>query len=248
MKSQILKISPKLKKVINDSYSKKTLEKLSSFNETSKLYIYSKIKSELKLENYLLFFSNFKMIQLFTKFRVSDHSLEIESGRYKNITREERICKNCNLNEIGDEYHFFLKCTANHSLRNNLFNKIILNKPDFIEEIPLNKIMFLLNSNSELFAEVGDFIKQSTELQIGGPCRSKVWHVKNIMLVNRIYFVYPILWSNCNFLCFLCFVCLYLYLLDPHGCIMQIKNYYYYKKKTIVKFIGSRTRAYLSLT
>ena len=105
------------------------------------------------------------MRQLFTKFRVSDHSLEIESGRYKNITREERKCKNCNLNEIGDEYHFFLKCTANHSLRNNLFNKIILNKPDFIEEIPLNKIIFLLNANSELLAEVGDFIKQSTELQ-----------------------------------------------------------------------------------
>jgi histone deacetylase complex regulatory component SIN3 len=106
------------------------------------------------------------MRQLFTKFRVSGHSLEIESGRYKNITREERICKKCNLNEIGDidEYHFFLKCTANHSLRNNLFNKIILNKPDFIEEIPLNKIFFLLNANSELLTEVGDFIKQSTEL------------------------------------------------------------------------------------
>jgi hypothetical protein len=105
------------------------------------------------------------MRQLFTKFRVSDHSLEMETGRYKNITREERICKKYNLNEIGDEYHFFLKCTANHYLRNNLFNKIILNKPDFIEEIPLNKIIFLLNANSELLAEVGDFIKQSTELQ-----------------------------------------------------------------------------------
>jgi hypothetical protein len=94
---------------------KKTLEKLSSVNETSKLYIYSKIKSELKLQNYLLFFSNLKMRQLFTKFRVIDHSLEIESGRYENIAREERICTNCIINEIGDEYHFFLKCTANHS-------------------------------------------------------------------------------------------------------------------------------------
>ena len=55
--------------------------------------------------------------------------------------------------------------TANHSLRNNLFNKMILNKPDFIEEIPLNKITFLLNANSEILAELGDFIKQSTELQ-----------------------------------------------------------------------------------
>ena len=105
------------------------------------------------------------MRQLFTKFRVSDHSLEIESGRYKNITREEGKCKNCILNEIGDEYHFFLKCTANHSLRNNLFNTIILNKPDFIEEIPLNKIEKMLDAHCELLAEVGDFIKQSTELQ-----------------------------------------------------------------------------------
>jgi hypothetical protein len=159
---------------------------------------------------------------------VSDHSLEIETGRYKTITREEIICKNCNLNEIGDEYHFFWKCTANHSLRSNLFKNIILNKPDFIEEIPLNKFFFLLNANSEPLAEIGDFIKQSTELQKWGPCRAKVWHVKNIMIVNRIYFVYPIISSNCNFLCFLCFVCLYLYLLDPHGCIMQIKNYIWY--------------------
>ena len=47
-----IKHSPKknIKKVINDSYSKKMWEKLSSFNETSKLYIYSKIKSELNLK------------------------------------------------------------------------------------------------------------------------------------------------------------------------------------------------------
>jgi hypothetical protein len=43
-------------------------------------------------------------------------------------------------------------------------NKIILNKPEFIEDIPLNKIIFLLNANSQLLAEAGDFIKQSTEL------------------------------------------------------------------------------------
>jgi hypothetical protein len=54
----------------------------------------------------------------------------------------------------------FINC-----LRNNLFNKIILNKPDFIEEIPLNIIKILLDANSELLAEIGDFIKQSTELQ-----------------------------------------------------------------------------------
>ena len=52
--------------------------------------------------------------------------------------------------------------------------QIQTNKPDFIEEIPLNKIKYLLNANSELLAEVGDFINQSTELQKRGPCRLKV--------------------------------------------------------------------------
>jgi hypothetical protein len=38
----------------------------------------------------------------------------------------------------------------------------------------------LLNANSELLAEVGDFIKQSTELQKWGPCRSKVHDMRKI--------------------------------------------------------------------
>ena len=84
----------------------------------------------------------YRHFKLFTKLRVSDHRLEIEKGTYTNITREERIFQKCNLNEIGDEYHLFFKCTANHSLRNNLVNKILLNKSAFIEGIPLNKIFF----------------------------------------------------------------------------------------------------------
>jgi hypothetical protein len=80
-------LKEKNKIVINDSYSNKTLEKLSSFNETSKLYTYRKIKSQSKLENYLLFFSNFKMRRLFAKFRLCAHSLEIDSGRYKKINK-----------------------------------------------------------------------------------------------------------------------------------------------------------------
>jgi hypothetical protein len=78
--------------------------------------------------------------------------------------------------------------------------------------------LYLPDSISKLWPlTLINFVKQSTELQKWGPCRSKVWHVKNVMLVNRIYFVYSILWSNCNFQCFICFVCLYLYLylLDP---------------------------------
>ena len=39
---------------------------------------------------------------------MSDHILEIERGRYKNIKREERLCQHCCLNKIDDEEHFNL--------------------------------------------------------------------------------------------------------------------------------------------
>ena len=34
----------------------------------------------------------------------------IEHDRYANIERDVRFCKLCNLREIGDEFHYLLKC------------------------------------------------------------------------------------------------------------------------------------------
>ena len=53
-----------------------------------------------------------------TKMRISCHLLTIESGRYKKIPRVERLCPLCNRSEIGDEFHYLLKCT--HSSLSNI--------------------------------------------------------------------------------------------------------------------------------
>jgi hypothetical protein len=49
----------------------------------SKLFLYSKLKTDIKLEDYLKLTKKFNNRQLLTKFRTSDHPLEIELGRYK---------------------------------------------------------------------------------------------------------------------------------------------------------------------
>jgi hypothetical protein len=51
---------------------------------------------------------NKAIMSIFTKFRISDHSLEIEKGRYNKTPCEERLCENCGV--IEDETHFILKC------------------------------------------------------------------------------------------------------------------------------------------
>ena len=82
----------------------------------TRLHFYKKIKDEFKMENYLemLNFENRKEI---AKIRCSDHCLNIEKGRHKNIPRADRICKLCDKNEIETEEHFLLECNKYAFLR-----------------------------------------------------------------------------------------------------------------------------------
>ena len=61
---------------------------------------------------------NFENRKATTKIRCSDHCLEIEKGRHKNIPRVERICKVCDKSEIETEEHFLQKCKKYDPLRN----------------------------------------------------------------------------------------------------------------------------------
>ena len=70
-----------------------------------------KKKNEVRFESYLDLIKNVKKRVAVTKMRISCHLLPIESGRYKKIPRVERLCPLCNRSEIGDEFHYLLKCT-----------------------------------------------------------------------------------------------------------------------------------------
>ena len=74
---KIAKISIKkiLKKSIYEHYEKQLTEKLSLINDSSILFLYSKLKSDIKLEEYLKRERTFKNRQLLIQFRLSDHNL-----------------------------------------------------------------------------------------------------------------------------------------------------------------------------
>jgi hypothetical protein len=78
-------LKKEFKKIFLNNYTLKTKYKLSKLTESSKLFLYSKLKNDIILEPYLLQLSNLKNRQLITKFRWSDHNLEIEKSHYKNI-------------------------------------------------------------------------------------------------------------------------------------------------------------------
>ena len=58
------------------------------------------------------------------KLRISSHKLLIETGRYDNIPRNERVCNVCNCKTIEDEINFLLDCPSYSSLKDMFFTKI----------------------------------------------------------------------------------------------------------------------------
>ena len=82
-----------------------------ALSNNSKLDIYNSIKKKYNFENYLTEIKNPKHRLAVTKLRTSAHTLPIEIGRYTRTPRSERKCKLCNIEEIGDEFHYLMKCT-----------------------------------------------------------------------------------------------------------------------------------------
>ena len=95
--------------------------------KNGKLKTYLALKPNFGLEKYLTILNNFHYERSICRLRISSHRLQIETGRYRNVPRDERICKKCSENEIEDEVHFLIKCSETRWLENNYFYKFLRN-------------------------------------------------------------------------------------------------------------------------
>ena len=81
-----------------------------------KCLTYRIFKHDLKFENYLDILPQ-QYRTPFSKFRLCNHQLPVEKGRYKKIPRQYRVCTLCNRNCLGDEFPFLFECTNYANLR-----------------------------------------------------------------------------------------------------------------------------------
>lgn len=51
------------------------------------------------------------------RFRVSSHNLEVETGRWIDTPRQERICRVCTEGQVEDEHHFIWQCQRYSAIR-----------------------------------------------------------------------------------------------------------------------------------
>ena len=78
-------------------------------NSNSLCINYRIFKVTCELEAYLTKIP-VKFRTMMIKFRCGNHKLPIVAGRYNNIDRSDRLCPRCDLQKIGDEYHYLFEC------------------------------------------------------------------------------------------------------------------------------------------
>ena len=88
--------------------------------QSSKLRFHKPFKTNFTRKPYLTEISNFHLRKQLTKFLCSDHKLEIEVGRHKNIDPKNRVCRFCK-DAVETEEHFLRFCRNYSILRTRYF-------------------------------------------------------------------------------------------------------------------------------
>ncbi len=154
---------------------------INNVNKFPKLRTYKDFKVSFEAEDYLYDIKNISHVRFLAKFRLSSHSLRIETGRYERpkIPAEQRLCLLCKSGDVEDEAHFLLKCSLYENHRIDMLevcNTEIenLGRLDIPEKF--NLIMSCQNTN--VLHSVGRFVfnsfrkRQETLENEGAQCDS----------------------------------------------------------------------------
>ena len=131
---------------------------------SSKLKTLSILKTNFACENYLLSVSNTANRIALTKFRLSNHHLMIEKGRYENRPLCDRTCPFCP-DQIENEFHFLIKCPIYTELRARMLDDIKDMIYGFYYPDDENFLFWFLLKNPLIADTTGNFIRLSMELR-----------------------------------------------------------------------------------
>ena len=135
----------------------------------NKLRNYKEYKSVFNCESYLEI-NDPSLRRSIAQIRLSAHKLNIESGRYNGrnqyVPPADRTCRNCALNDMEDELHFVLKCTAYDHLRADLLKQFEVGNPHFSSYNIHQKFIWIMsNENLDNLKSLGKYISAALKVR-----------------------------------------------------------------------------------
>lgn len=121
--------------------------------QCGKLRTYSLFKTRFCREKYFSVIRNPQVLKCFTNFRISSHSLAIETGRYTKTQVNERKCSVCKSDCVEDEFHFTFDCTAYQHLRKPFIESMNTLYKNFINLCNREKFIWLMSNECDSVIE-----------------------------------------------------------------------------------------------
>ena len=131
-----------------------------------KLRFYSIFRNETNYFEFINHIRNAEHRPVGSKFRIGNHNLKIETGRFTipKTPEDLRICDHCNLNSVEHEMHMFFHCDLYNDLRKTLFIKINDQNTLFTHYNIHDKVCFLFdNTDSQINRLTANFVFQAFE-------------------------------------------------------------------------------------
>ena len=143
---------------------------LNSINNKPKLRTYVTFKHNFETESYVNNYMSRTHRSMLAQFRLGILPLHIETGRFKNIAIENRLCTFCNSNSIEDEFHFLMACPNYNELRKTLFTSISHLHDGFADSEDKAKFIFI---NSHCQKQLAIYL-------------CKAWEKRQSLLYNNV--------------------------------------------------------------
>ena len=153
-------VHKKILQTLTDEFHQNSFESIR--NEKSKLRTYAKFKTEIGQEKYLSNIKNPSIRKVVTKFRLSNHTLLIETGRHKNIPKDRRFCPFCP-KTVETELHFLLECPCFNVPRSPMVEYVARLNPSYQHYSSYEKFRYLL-SNSD-HREIYNYISNAFKIR-----------------------------------------------------------------------------------
>ena len=148
-------------KYINARLTEQYFQSWYAYN-SSKASNYKLFKHTFAFETYITILEKKYWCPLI-RFRLSNHNLPIETGRWENVTIQNRICPLCNNFDIGDEFHYIFTCTFFKNERNRFLPSFCQSKPNIYKLLKLfnSKKAGVLRRRSIFCSLIMNFFKSS---------------------------------------------------------------------------------------
>ena len=124
----------------------------SSVDQDTIFLNYRMFKPTFGQERYITLLPTNLAIKL-ARFRTTNNLLPVNRLRFDHISRNERLCQKCQMEEIGDEFHYIFCCPYFEAKRKACLPQYFQKRPNAIK---FNK---LFNSNKKTMLKLTHFVE-----------------------------------------------------------------------------------------